>query len=198
MVSFKSAVLAATMTFASIAKADYYIEPDSVPLSTRQSWCSQELSTCPIICQQLTTKVTLVNDCNPKTLSYGCLCGNNQQPNISEYTLTLPFFICQEYVVQCVANCDGDNTCASSCQQDNPCGATNPKRYNTTSSATTSTPEPTSTTAGADTIFTDTPGGGSSGGKGGKGSMAPPMVEIGRSYGLAVVLGSMFVGFAML
>ncbi|KAH6609418.1 hypothetical protein Trco_002764 [Trichoderma cornu-damae] len=197
MVSFKSAVLAATAALASIAKADYYIDPDSVPLSTRQQWCNQELSTCPIICQQMTSKTVLVNDCNAKTLQYGCLCGNNQQPNVSEYTLTLPFFICQEYVVQCVANCNGDNTCASSCQQDHPCGATNPKRYNTTTTSTTSTPEATSTTAGPDTIFTNTPGGGKSGS--GKGeSMAAPMVEIGRAYGLVIILGSMFVGFAML
>ncbi|KAL7787849.1 hypothetical protein V8C37DRAFT_389775 [Trichoderma ceciliae] len=198
MVSFKSTVLAAAMAFASIATAQYSIDPDSVPISTRQAWCFQETSTCPLICQQTTTKPVLVNTCNADTLQYGCLCGNNKQPNISEFTLTLPFFICQEFVVQCRTNCGSDSTCASDCAQNNPCGATDPKRYNTTSSATTTTAAATSTTAGPDTIFTDTPGGGSSSG-GGKGkSMAAPMVEIGRAYGLAVVFGSLFVGFALL
>ncbi|EHK25394.1 uncharacterized protein TRIVIDRAFT_167618 [Trichoderma virens Gv29-8] len=199
MVSFKSAVIAATMAFASLANAGYYIDPKSVPLSTRQNWCASEISTCPLICQQTTNKPTLVNDCNADSLTYGCLCGDNKQPNISEYTLTLPFFICQEFVVQCRANCGSDNTCASNCAEDNPCGATDPKRYNSTSTATTSTAPATSTTAGPDTIFTGTPGSGNSNnnGKGGK-SMAAPMVEIGRAYGLAVLLGSMFVGFALL
>ncbi|KAL7908855.1 hypothetical protein GGI35DRAFT_452221 [Trichoderma velutinum] len=198
MVSFNSVVVAATMAFASLANAkSYYIDPDSVPLSTRQSWCNFELSTCPIICQQTTSKPTLVNDCSPESLSFGCLCGDNKQPNISEYTLTLPFFICQQFVIQCRAACGQDNTCASNCATDNPCGATDPKRYNSTSTATTTTPAATSTTAGPDTIFTGTPGGGS--GSSGKGkSMAAPVAEVGRAYGLAVLLGSMFVGFALL
>lgn len=195
MVSFKSAVLAVTMAFVSIAKAQYYIDPDSVPLATRQSWCSSELSTCPIICQQTTSKPTLVNDCDPGTLTFGCLCGDNKQPNVSEYTLTLTFFICQEFVVQCRTNCGSDNTCASDCAQNNPCGATDPKRYNTTSTPSMTTAA-SSTSAGLDTIFTGTPGGGSSNNKGK--SMAAPMAEIGRAYGLAVLLGSMFVGFALL
>ncbi|KAM0255083.1 hypothetical protein ACHAQJ_006084 [Trichoderma viride] len=199
MVSFKSAVLAATMAFASIAKAQYYIVPSSVPLSTRENWCASEISTCPLICQQVTTKKTLVNDCNADSLTYGCLCGNNQQPNISEYSLTLPFFICQEFVVQCRTNCGIDNTCASNCATDNPCGATDPKRYNTTSTASSSpTPPPSSTSAGPDTIFTGTPGGGSSTSSGKGKSMAAPAVEVGKAYGLAVLFGSMFVGFAML
>ncbi|KAH0492443.1 hypothetical protein TgHK011_007397 [Trichoderma gracile] len=197
MVSLKSLLVTATMVAVSLAK-DYYIDPDSVPLSTRQNWCNSETSTCPLICQQTTDKKTLVNECNPKTLSYGCLCGDNKQPNISEYTLTLPFFICQEYVVQCRNNCGGDNTCASNCAEENPCGATDPKRYNTTATATQTTAESTSTTAGPDTIFTGTPGGGSSSSSGKGKSMAAPAVEVGRAYGLAVLLGTMFVGFAML
>ncbi|UKZ48784.1 hypothetical protein TrVGV298_003014 [Trichoderma virens] len=193
MVSFKSAVIAATMAFASLANAGYYIDPKS------RTGALLKYRHAPLICQQTTNKPTLVNDCNADSLTYGCLCGDNKQPNISEYTLTLPFFICQEFVVQCRANCGSDNTCASNCAEDNPCGATDPKRYNSTSTATTSTAPATSTTAGPDTIFTGTPGSGNSNnnGKGGK-SMAAPMVEIGRAYGLAVLLGSMFVGFALL
>ncbi|KAL7939719.1 hypothetical protein V8C35DRAFT_14390 [Trichoderma chlorosporum] len=193
MVSFKSAVVAATMAFASVAQG-YSIDPNSVPLSTRQNWCASETSTCPIICQQTTSKPTIVNDCDPNALTFGCLCGDNKQPNVSEYTLTLPFFICQEYVVQCRNNCGSDNTCASNCAEDNPCGATDPKRYNSTSTASTTTAQATSTTAGPDTLFTGVPG--SSGGKGK--SMAAPVADVGRAYGLSILLGSMFVGFALL
>ncbi len=69
-------------------------------------------------------------------LSYGCLCGNNLQPNVSEYSLTLPYFVCTEWGTQCVNACGSDNTCASACRQDHPCGAQRPKtNYTTTTSS---------------------------------------------------------------
>jgi hypothetical protein len=57
---------------------------------------------------------------------------------VSEYSLTLPFFVCQEWGNQCVKGCGmGANECASSCRQDNPCGALNPSKPNATSSSST-------------------------------------------------------------
>lgn len=67
-------------------------------------------------------------------------------PNLSEYSLTLPFFICQEWGNQCVTGCSGDAACASDCRQNHPCGALNPTRVNTTTS---STSTPTATGAAA-------------------------------------------------
>jgi len=194
MTSLRSAALAATVVFASIAKAQYSIDPDSVPLSTRQAWCSSQTFQCPVICEQLSPLPTLVNECDPTTLTYGCLCGNNQQPNISEYSLTLPFYVCQQAGNDCVANCGQNNECSSACRQDHPCGATDPKRFNTTATAST-TSVPTATQTSSDTIFSGTPG--SSGTSSSK-NAAISALEVGRAYGLAVVLGSMFVGFAML
>lgn len=111
----------------------------------------------------------------------------------------MPFFICQQFVVQCRNACGTDSTCATNCAVDHPCGATDPKRYNSTSTASNTVPEatPASTTGADDTIYTGVPGTtGGSGGKGGK-SMAAPSVQVSK-YGLAVLFGSMFVGFAML
>jgi len=192
---FRSALVAVAAVFSSVAQADYVINPKSVPLSTRQAWCASELSSCPIICQQFPPGTTLVNKCDPDHLTYGCLCGNNQQPNISEYSLTLPYFVCTEYGNQCVKGCGQDNTCASACRANNPCGASNPKRYNTTSTASSPTSSATSTDGG-DTIYTNVPGATASAHAGKKG--AATSLDIGRTYGLFVVLGSMFVGFAML
>ncbi|KAK5992493.1 hypothetical protein PT974_05900 [Cladobotryum mycophilum] len=191
---FRSAVLAVAAVFTSVAQADYQIDPKTVPLSTRQAWCDSEKSVCPIICQQFPPGTTLVNQCDSTHLTYGCLCGNNKQPNISEYSLTLPYFVCTEFGNQCVKACGQDNTCASACRENNPCGATNPKRYNTTETA--SIPAAT-TTSDDGTVFTGTPGEtGSASHPGKKG--AAPALEVGRAYGLFIVLGSMFVGFAML
>ncbi|KAI1463985.1 uncharacterized protein F4812DRAFT_218457 [Daldinia caldariorum] len=128
-------ILAAAVLLASSVQADYVIDPDSVSLTIKTSWCKSETSTCPLICQQTPPGTTLVNECDPQALTYGCVCGDNKQPNVSEYSLTLPYFVCQEWGDQCVKNCGQDNTCASSCREDHPCGAQNPTRSNTSSTA---------------------------------------------------------------
>ncbi|KAI4865000.1 hypothetical protein F4820DRAFT_421873 [Hypoxylon rubiginosum] len=128
-------ILAAAVVFISSVRADYVIDPSTVSLTDRNNWCQSEKSTCPLICQQTTPGNTLVNDCDPKTLTYGCVCGDNKQPNVSEYSLTLPYFVCQEWGDQCVAKCGQDNNCAGACREDHPCGALNPTRVNVTSSS---------------------------------------------------------------
>ncbi|KAB5578537.1 hypothetical protein GE09DRAFT_554156 [Coniochaeta sp. 2T2.1] len=202
MVLLRNTLLALASAVA--VSADYYVVPDSVPLSTRKQWCTSELSTCPLICQQVEPRTTLVNTCDPVTLTYGCLCGNNQQPNISEYSITLPYFVCTEWGTQCVAGCGSDSTCASTCRQNNTCGARDPK---TNYTSTTSSASPTGTgdnaaTTSANQVFDGIPGttsaanAGNSGGSGSKNAGAA--LEFGRGYGLAVVCGSLFAGFAMM
>lgn len=129
-----------------------------------------------------------------KKLTYECLCGNKQQPNMSEYTLSLPYFICQEWGNQCVPACKGDNTCEADCREKHPCGATAPKKYNATS---TTSAGPSATQTEANTIYSDRPGGGA-GSSGGGSSGAPAALEFGRSYGLAAVMVGLFGGFALL
>jgi hypothetical protein len=133
-------------------------------------------------------------------LSYGCLCGNNLQPNVSEYSLTLPYFVCTEWGTQCVAACGNDNTCASACRQDHPCGAQDPQRNYTT---TTSSSAPTGTAAATTTsnqVFTGISGATStsSSTSGQTNKNAAAALEFGRGYGLVVVAGSLFAGFAMM
>ncbi|KAM4067261.1 hypothetical protein HRG_001242 [Hirsutella rhossiliensis] len=192
MPSLRSIVLATAAAFVAVAQADLTIDPSTVPLSTRQSWCDNEKDTCPLICQQVGPRTTLVNDCDPEQLTFGCLCGNNKRPNVSEYTLTLPYFICQEYGNQCVKACT-DNQCASDCREKNPCGASAPKKYNTTTGSGGVNPTA-SQTGDANTIYTDGPGGSSSREKQGGGMT----LEVGRTYGMAMVLTGLFAGFALL
>ena len=116
-------------------------------------------------------------------MTYGCVCGNGQKPNVSEYSLTLPYHTCTEWGNQCVKKCKNDNVCASKCRQENPCGALDPPKPN----ATTSSAGPSQTSSSADQIFTPLDGAATS---------LP--IEIGRVYGLVAVLGSLFAGFAML
>lgn len=190
MPSFRTAVLAVAAAFSTLANADYVIDPNSVPLSTRNYWCEQEKTTCPLICQQTEPRTTIDNSCDPETLTYGCLCGNNKQPNVSEYSLSLPYFICTQWVIQCKDACSTD-ACKSDCQQKNLCGAQNPSKPNATKTA---GAKETTSTAGPNTIYTDGPGSSSGNGK----KNAGTAIEVGRNYGLAIVMTSLFAGFALL
>ncbi|CAK7201311.1 hypothetical protein SEUCBS139899_004014 [Sporothrix eucalyptigena] len=201
MPSFKS-VLAVAAALVSSVRADYYIDPDSVSLTIRDSWCSSEISTCPLICDQTAPYTTLTNTCDPKTLTYGCVCGNGLQPNVSEYSLTLPYFVCQEWGNQCVTACGSDNTCSSNCRQDHPCGALDPKRANASSTASgAATATGSSTATASDTIYTGLgtgSGSSSSDSSTTKSSAAGRSAELTRALmGVGLTLGGLAAGFAL-
>jgi hypothetical protein len=144
-------------------------------------------------------------DCSlsQSTLMYGCLCGNNQQPNLTEYTLTMPFFTCQEWGNQCATKCGSDNACVSSCRQDHPCGALDPPKNNTANTTSTSASGTATATATATTTSNQVFGGfGSSAtastvAQGGS-NLASSSMELGAAYSMTIVFGAMFAGFALL
>ncbi|KAF4977986.1 hypothetical protein FZEAL_5568 [Fusarium zealandicum] len=201
MPSLRTTVLAVTASCVAVVNADYVIDPKSVPLSLRNVWCDNEKETCPLICGQTGDGNTKVNDCDPETLTYGCICSDGKQPNISEYSLTLPYYVCQEWGNQCVKDCGNSASCASDCRENHPCGASNPKKYNETDDASeTGALKPSATDDGS-VIFSDAPGSeddDSNSGSGSSNTNSSAALEAGRTWGLAVVLGGMFVGFAML
>ncbi|KAJ6782180.1 hypothetical protein PWT90_03612 [Aphanocladium album] len=188
MVSFRTTGLVAAAALATFVQADYEIDPTS-------RWCRDEKLTCPLICQQTEPRTTIVNDCDAETLTYGCLCGNNMQPNVSEYSLSLPYYVCTEWGRQCVKDCNNNNMCASNCLENHPCGATNPERHN---ASTTSSQGATASKTGSNGIYTGPPGSSNGGSAPGKKSGAGSAVEVGRAYGFAMLFVGMFAGFAML
>ncbi|KAK3394490.1 hypothetical protein B0H63DRAFT_444643 [Podospora didyma] len=196
MVSFRTVILA--LATALSVSADYQINPSSVDLIIREAWCRDERSTCPLICQQNLNGKAIVNTCDAKTLTYGCVCNDGLQPNVSEYSLTLPYHVCQQWGEQCVAGCNGDNICQSKCREDHPCGAQSPKRINATTSTTVSVLGASSTADASDGVFN---GMGSSGAvqtDSPKGPGSGATLAFGNAYGLVVVLGSLFTGFALM
>ncbi|GJC88332.1 hypothetical protein ColLi_11170 [Colletotrichum liriopes] len=198
MPSFKSTFFAVAAAFVATAQADYVINPDTVPLSVRKGWCKDQTYSCPVICREVSTKPVEANECDPQALTYGCVCGDGKQPNMSEYSLTLPYHVCQEYGNQCVADCGiGANTCSNNCRVNNPCGAQNPTRVNSTSSAGDAATATASATETANAVFTGIAG--ETGGSGsGSGSSGAATLEMGRSAGLAVLVGGVIGGVAFL
>jgi len=197
MPSIKVTALACLALFLG-ARADYYIDPNSVPAAIKASWCSSQVAVCPLICTQLpgNSATTKDNTCNPTLLTYSCICGNGLVPNASEYSQTLPFFLCQQWGQQCVTGCGGNTACQSSCLQDHPCGAQDPTRINATSSSSTSAAAATGTgtdsgsaptSGGINGFATATPAPTSSTKSG-----AQAALNLGQTYGLAVVLTGFF------
>lgn len=188
------------------------IDPDTVPLATRQAWCQSQIAQCPLICLQEAgnSAGTYSNTCDAASLSYSCVCSNGLSPNASEYSQTIPYYICTQYNTNCQAACGSDNTCAAACVADHPCGAQNPTRVNTstitTMSATTTGGAAAASTAsdgviytgfGTDSSATATAG---SGGSGSSASSAAArlIVNFGQIYGLAVVGAGIFAGFTLM
>ncbi|KAJ9651928.1 hypothetical protein H2198_008824 [Neophaeococcomyces mojaviensis] len=189
------------------------IDPNEVPLSLRDSWCTNQISACPLICTQETdgSAATYSNTCDPATLAYSCVCSNGLTPNITEYSQTIPYYTCTQYNNDCVTNCGlANNACADNCRTSNPCGAQNPTRVNTTSTSSTSTA--TATGSGSESSGTGTAvysgfGSAASSTSGsqssdsstsGSKSGAAMVVDMGRIYGLGVVAAGIFAGFALL
>ncbi|KAF9770929.1 hypothetical protein IL306_011449 [Fusarium sp. DS 682] len=200
MPSLRTIVLAVAASAVTVVNADYVIDPESVPLSQRRDKGDTKVNDCdPVSFLTLSFVRQLLTFCFQKTLTYGCICGDGKQPNVSEYSLTLPFYVCQEWGNQCVEDCKGSASCASDCRQNHPCGASNPKKYNTTSTATdTAAVKATaSATDDSNVVFTDTPGGDGSDSSSTKTNSAA-VIEAGRTWGLTIVLSTIFAGFAML
>lgn len=184
---------------------------DLILTSFTETWCNDQESECPLICLQYpgNSAATDSNTCDPTALSYSCVCSNGMSPNVSQYSQTLPYFVCTEWGNQCVTNCGTDNNCASLCRSQHPCGALDPVRVNTSTISSTMSSTSTGVPAGASTgasgtvytgfggsAATSTSSGSSSTGT--SSSSAAMALEVGQAYGLVMVAAGLFGGFALL
>jgi len=187
------------------------IDPNSVPLSTREAWCNSQIAQCPLICLQGkgNSAATYSNTCDPASLTYSCVCSNGLSPNASEYSQTIPYYICTEYNTQCQQACGNDNTCAAACIQNHPCGALDPTRVNTSTISTmpaTSTTEGAAASTASDGVIYTGFGGGSSAtttaaaqsGSSGSSAATRIIINIGQMYGLGLVAAGIFAGFTFM
>ncbi|KAL2270862.1 hypothetical protein VTJ83DRAFT_233 [Remersonia thermophila] len=192
MVSFRTTLLALAAATTVAAQRDYWVDPESIPLSTRRAWCNDQRSSCRPICLETSPGNPLDNTCDPETLTYGCVCSDGRRPNVSEYTLTLPYHVCTAWGTQCVESCGSNNQCAADCREQNPCGAQNPKKPNATSTSSTvaSTAEPTATPTGQ--VFDGMADGSETNDK----DSGAGLLRFGDSYGVLVLAGGLFAGLA--
>lgn len=178
------------------------------------AWCTTQKESCPLLCLQYpgNDASTQSNDCDADTLSYTCVCEGGQTPNASEYSQTVPYFECTTANQQCVDACPtGNNPCFSNCRDGHPCGAQDPPKLNTTnttstmSQTATGSSSATASDGSAETSFaTLGPDGSQSTGGAGAGTNASgesagtSLFDFGKCYGMFIVLGSVFAGFALI
>lgn len=178
------------------------VDPSSVEEGTRKQWCLAQSESCPLLCYQYGDSDPESNDCDSDTLDYKCECKNGVTPNATEYSQTIPYFLCTETNNKCVKDCTGnDSKCQSDCREKHPCGAKNPKRANKTSTATTSSGTATAsgTSTATDTVYTGLgDGSGSKGGDEKGAAMSRMALEVGQVYGLTIMVGGFLAGFAVL
>lgn len=207
MPSFRtSRAVAATVLLALNAQAQttYNIDPNTVPEATRDFWCTQQKTSCPLICLQLpgvTSTTTESNTCDPATLAFSCVCVNGISPNASQFSQTVPFFECQQFGNNCVTACNGDSACQAACRADNPCGAQDPVLVNTTTSSAmpSTTGNGGATSTGAGQVFSGLAGATTAASaSGNKSGASKATLEMGQTYGLVVVFAGVFAGFALI
>lgn len=151
---FSASVAVALTSFLGAVSAQTYfpVNPEDIDLGTKQTWCLNQISSCGLLCLDQKSGSGFVNDCDVETLQYQCICADNTIPNATEYSQTIPYFLCTYQVQNCIQNCGQfDPTCAENCRIGRVCGASNPTRASSTASGsdkTTSAPSATGTDSG--------------------------------------------------
>ncbi|RLM00750.1 hypothetical protein CFD26_108679 [Aspergillus turcosus] len=168
MIFSRALIVAASMAGLVSSQTWTAVNISAIDPATRSKWCLDQTSSCPLLCYQMSnaTGNPIQNSCDPtsficgqNTLTYQCICSNNIAPNSSEYSQTIPYYLCTEANTECVARCpSSDSACQSACRSDHPCGAQDPKRYNVTTT-TSATSNPTNNAATTTTLppFTGEP-----------------------------------------
>lgn len=134
---------------------------------------------------------------NQDTLEYSCICeADGLSPNISEYSQTIPYFICTESNNNCVDACDSsDSACQSKCREDNACGAQDPKLLNETEDDSSSSSTTSSSADGA--VYTGF-GDSSSNNDDARNSASILLLDVGQILGMGVLFGTVVTGFSIL
>ncbi|KAM3414950.1 hypothetical protein BST61_g10090 [Cercospora zeina] len=144
---FRTSLAVAFAALSALASAQNYstsgnltITASEIPSSLRASWCRGQTIACPQICGGRAE----TNECDSEQLTYDCSCPDGEPRNISDYTQTLPFFICEQWKTNCVLNHPDDRDGQAACESVT-CGTKNATEAEGGDSSSTASESPTST-----------------------------------------------------
>lgn len=110
--------------------------------------------------------------------------------------MTIPFHLCQQWGNNCVKECGAtNNECSNACREDHPCGAQSPQKPNHTATVSS---KPSATPSSDPNQVFDGLSGATDGASSDNNSKSAAALHFGQAYGLAVVLTSLFAGFAIM
>ncbi|KAH7493669.1 hypothetical protein IWW34DRAFT_180131 [Fusarium oxysporum f. sp. albedinis] len=169
---------------------DMTIDPNTVDLATRSSWCGAQQNTCDALCKDDTNE----NKCTENDLKWECTCSSNSStPGLQYYTQTMPTFICQELFSQCISQNTGSQSGQRECTSkiDDKCAKQNPPKdvVSDDDDDTTSTASDTATTSATRASSAATGTAESVTSTTSDGFAAPTMAPAGRGAAAAVALG---------
>jgi hypothetical protein len=92
------------------------IDPGSVPLGTRNGWCTGERNTCLEVCGGIQNLAPNGNLCDPERLTFTCTCSNGNKPNMSDFQQSLPAQQCLVWYQQCIDSHPNDRFGQEACK----------------------------------------------------------------------------------
>ncbi|KAJ5491473.1 hypothetical protein N7539_003040 [Penicillium diatomitis] len=84
-----------------------------VDATTKSNWCEGQRNTCPLICGGAASQ----NTCDSSSLQFSCVCVDGSHPNVTEYQTTIPFYVCNANIGQCLSNNAGQLDAQEACKQ---------------------------------------------------------------------------------
>lgn len=188
---FSSVLLVLSATFSAVTDA---ANITAIDIDTRTGWCNAQVAQCPALCADQKDGLTdLENDCFPENLYYVCVCSDGSRPNLTQYSETIPYYLCTLDQAECIKACADDNSCSDQCRKTYVCGATSPKKTNATATRTSSA----SSTPGASGTGVSSGNGFATTGTPDAGNAADNLLlKLGSSYGVGLVAAGIAIGAA--
>ncbi|KAI1383357.1 uncharacterized protein F4822DRAFT_75171 [Hypoxylon trugodes] len=94
------------------SNSTFKIDPDSVDISKKVTWCQGQQDSCGTLCG-----TAITNDCSVDTLDFKCVCQGNNSPDLNLYENTMPWFVCEQNQDNCIQqtenNAAGQKNCTS-------------------------------------------------------------------------------------
>ncbi|KAI0176432.1 hypothetical protein GGR52DRAFT_361994 [Hypoxylon sp. FL1284] len=131
------------------SNSSFTIDPTTVDLSDRISWCQGETDSCGTVCGAVVN-----NDCSTDTLDFTCVCQGGDEPDMNLYQNAMPWFVCERLQDNCIKSTENDAAGQKNCTStfSDKCGTENVADHagEGASSATTSSSASPSPTAAAE------------------------------------------------
>ncbi|KAI1382346.1 hypothetical protein F4677DRAFT_23796 [Hypoxylon crocopeplum] len=139
------------------SNSTFKIDPATVDISDRVSWCQGEQDSCNTICGN-----AINNDCSIDTLDFTCVCPGGNAPDMNVYMNAMPWFVCERLQSDCITqtenNAAGQRNCTSTygdnCGTESVADHAGEGASSTTSSSSSASPSGTATGASTSAVPT--------------------------------------------